>query len=499
MFIINPLSEQMRRVRRMSPYFPMGIPRGMGSLAGYLLKQNKNVIIFDEQVQPLTIEIIDSMVKELTPPYIFGFSCITENINRGYELAGMIKNKYGGAKVIFGGMHPTVLPEEALNTGLVDIVVRKEGEIILHALYETIKKGADYSDTAGISYQRNGTIIHNPSSAPIDLNILGPFPYHLFEKNASSYYFGFVSASRGCPSSCIFCCQHIISQNVFRSIPLKNVMTELELLIGRYRQKIITFVDDNFLSNKERVQELCDSICAKGLHKKAAFDCQARCDGIDGPTLQYLKKANFRSINFGLETGSERLMALINKNETVGQNETAVRLAKKYGFQVSATFLLGLPTETTEDRRATFRFARRLSLNYLTFKSVVPFPGTKLYEMAMEEGRLYTGKNWENLNLTIFPLLKGDDQEEYLLKKGTQRRFLPYVPEGTKETRLIKDILKINFYFLLRPKSIRRLLFGDKFGPFARFILPEKWYFNIKDWLYISKSLFRTACYFLKD
>ncbi len=124
----------------------------------------------------------------------------------------------------------------------------------------------------------------------------------------------------------------------------------------------------------------------KGFHKKVIFDCQARGDTVDEEILKALRESGFRTIHFGIETASERLMKLIDKKETVQQVIEGINLTKKFGFQVSGTFILGLPTETKEERKAAYKLAKELSLNYVRFNNATPYPGTRLYEIAVEEG-----------------------------------------------------------------------------------------------------------------
>jgi len=135
--------------------------------------------------------------------------------------------------------------------------------------------------------------------------------------------------------------------------------------------------------NKERTKQVCNLIVEKGYHKKADFGCQTRGDAIDQEILEHLKKANFTSIAFGMETGSERMMKIINKGETVEQNVRAARLAKEYGFKVMASFIMGLPTETKEERKMTFDLANSLDLDYAKFNNATPYPGTELYDIGM--------------------------------------------------------------------------------------------------------------------
>lgn len=475
MILINPHGQKLKGFYR---YLPISPHIGIGFLAAYLRKQGKAVKILDENVNSITEDLIDSYMQDLTVPYIFGISCVTAAVNRGYRLAKILKARYPDAKIIFGGMHPTVLPEEALNTGYVDIVVRGEGEEILSNLYDAIKTGRDYSSIKGISFKNNGRIAHNPNAPVIsNLSSLPPFPYDLFRKISDKYTLGFVVSSRGCPYDCIFCSQRLISGRLYRYASSSRVIEEIDLLVNKYNQKSIVFVDDNFLVDKKRTKELCNLIIERKLHEKSSFHCQARGDSVDADILQHLKSANFKYIDFGLETASERLMKLINKCETVQDNINAVRLAKQFGFRVNATFIFGLPTETKADRLSAYKLAKKLDIDFARFNNATPYPGTRLFEIARQESALNTGKNWENLN-ACGSLVGG-----YFNKSR-----LAFVPKGTDEKELKRDVFKANLFFYLRPKSIIRI-FKEKMIPAGWFVLPPRWYIKPKEWYNIIRFM----------
>jgi len=486
MILINPGYDREKKLGGFSRYVPLSVPIGIGYLAAYLIKNGKTVRIWDEEVAPLTEEALDNEVKGLVEPIIFGVSCLTAGIMRGHALAAMIKRKYPDSVVVFGNMHPTVLPDEVLKDRNVDIVVRGEGEEISDALYEKIKSGKPYTDIKGISYRGPGEVIHNENAPLPDLVNVPAFPYHLFAKHSQRYELGFIASSRGCPYNCIFCSQRSISGRKYRFFPSELVIEQIDELINKYNRTFITFVDDSFLVNKERVMKLCDMIRERGFHKRAIFDCQARGDTVDDNILKTLRESGFRTIHFGIETASERLMKMIDKRETVEDVKAGINLSRKHGFQVSGTFILGLPTETAEERKAAYALAKELSLDYVRFNNATPYPGTKLYEIATAEKRLNAGKNYENLNAC-----------GSLVESPFKRSDLAYVPLTATEDELRHDILKFNLYYSFRPASVLKVL-KEKVGPAGWLALPEKWYFKPAEWAYLTKFGFRIMCSFAK-
>lgn len=486
MILINSGYNRLQKLGGFSRYVPISVPLSIGYLAGYLLKHNKNVKVLDEEVVPVTTSLLEEYTLGLSEPYIFGISCLTASISRGYQLAELIKRQYPMSKVIFGNMHPTVLPEEVLQNTAIDVVVRGEGEETLNTLYERIKNGRSYEDLKGISFRKDSQIIHNDSATLPDLNAIPRFPYQLFKNLSERYELGFVASSRGCPYNCLFCSQRSISGRKFRFFPSEVVIQDIEELIYKYKRSYITFVDDSFLMNKKRVIVLCQMLKEKGFHKRAIFDCQARGDTVDEETLKLLKSAGFRTIHFGIETASERLMELIDKKETVVEVAEGIRLAKECGFQVSGTFILGLPTETKRERQAAYRLAKELSLDYVRFNNATPYPGTRLYEVARKEGRLNAGKNWENLNAC-----------GTLVEPPFREVPLAYVPVGISERELRYDVLKYNLFYSFRLESILKIL-KERVGPAGWLALPEGWYLSLKEWSYLSVFGVKVVCSFLK-
>lgn len=486
MILINAGYNRKQKLGGFSRYVPISVPFGIGYLAGYLIKNNKRVKILDEDVICISDNILDEYIKGLDKPYIFGFSCLTAGIARAHKMADIVKKRYPDSRVIFGNIHPTVLSEEVLRDKNVDIVVRGEGEEILNLLYARIKNNEDYGNIKGISFRKNDLIIHNENARLPDLEKIPGFPYYLFAQYSDRYELGFINSSRGCFYDCIFCSQRSISGRRYRFFPKEIVIQDIEEIVLKYKRFYITFVDDSFLMDKERVMQLCDMIQQKNFHKKAIFDCQARGDTVDEQILKRLKESGFRGIHFGIETASERLMKLIDKKETVQQVVKGIRLAKKFGFQVSGTFILGLPTETEEERRASYRLAKELSLDYVRFNNATPYPGTRLCDIAKKENRLNSGNNWENLNAC-----------GTFVESPFKGYSLAYVPLTTSEKELKHDILKYNLFYSIRPQSIYKIL-KEKIGPAGWLVLPKKWYISIREWEWLIKFGIRIFFSFVK-
>lgn len=472
MLLINPAMPG--RMGMISRYSAVSLPIGIGTLAGYLLSKKRQAAILDELIHPFqeTSHQLSDYIKRARKPYIFGISSLTLSIGRSFEIAQLLKKRFPDSKVILGGIHASALPDEALNTGNVDIVVRGEGEETLLLLYDIIKNGESYSGVEGISFKENGSIRHNPDRPLLqELDQIPRFPYELFDPD--QYNFDFVISSRGCPYDCIFCSQRIISGRKYRFRSCEKVVEELDLLINTYHQTSISFLDDDFFVNRDRVKALTESIIAHGLNTKANFGCQARADHVTEEILEYVEAAGFTFIGLGMETGSEKLMTILNKKETVKTNIAAVQLIKRFGLHVNASFLFGIPSETHEERFKTYMLAKKLNLDFAKFNNLVPYPGTELFTIAEKEGTLNIEENWKNFN-SVGGVVEG----------VFSRDRLPYVPSTSSEKKLRKDLVRANLYFYI--SNLFSLFVPEKGNP-GWFLLPERWYLRPKEYYYLVK------------
>lgn len=472
MILINAQSNRSEKLGFFSKLVPLYPSGAIGALAAYLLSKAHKVKVWDDAIKMLSTSDIKELIRDYEKPYVFGISCVTASIMRGHDVAKAIKETLPDAFVIVGGVHPTVLPEDSLNTNYVDFVIKGEGEVPLDMLYSALKNKENYENIPGLSFKKDGRIIHNPALPGPNADTLPAFPYDLFEKDKDRYDLGFVNGSRGCPYDCIFCSQRSISGRRFTNRSPEKVVDDIDLVVNKYGRNMITFMDENMLMHKARIKKMCELIVERGLNKKAAFQCQVRGDAVNEEVLKDLKSANFITLYVGLETASERLMALLDKQETVRQNIRALELCKKYGFKVSGAFILGLPTETRQERLQCYKMAVKY-LDYVRFNNATPYPGTKLYEIAEKENRFNPGKDWENLNAC-----------GTLVEGPFSKKRLSYVPLGTTELDLKIDILKYNLFFYFRCKIILSLL-DRKSGTSGWFRLPPRWFFK-KEGLYLG-------------
>lgn len=466
MILIKPSIHIESQSPLITPFIYNTFPTSLGFLAGYLREYNKIVPkIFDEQIQPLDRKKIEQLLAEDRGPKIVGMTIVTINSYRAYTLAKMIKEIDSDYLIVLGGIHASVLPEECLSNPEIDIAVRGEGEETLSELTRCIQTGKSYTELDGISFRMEGKPRHNPPRPLLDIDKIPCFPYDLFDSTFSHYRdFGTVISSRGCPFDCIFCSQRAITGRKYRYIPNEKVLNDIDILINRYKQTKIWFMDDNFLADKKRVFSLLNGILKSGFNKKACFCAEMRGESATYEIFAKMKEANFAVVSFGMETASQRLLDLIDKREKVADNVNAIKLAHKLGLSSSATFIFGLPTETKAERLKTARLARKIPLDDARFNVAVPYPGTRLFEIARKENRLFVKPHWSNFNVQCY-MFSND---------------IPYVPENVNKYQLIYDTFMANLRFNIRLKIIINLMKAPISGGMV-LTLPRKWCLSYRE------------------
>jgi len=218
---------------------------------------------------------------------------------------------------------------------------------------------------------------------------------------------------------------------------VERVCSEVETLVGEYNITQLFVLDDNFAVDRKRAKELCREFVRRGFNKKFSWWAEARVDCIDEELLSLMAQSNCKIISYGLESGNQRLLDLINKKITLEQIEKAVDMTKKVGIDIRASFILGLPTETREESLKTIRFAKKLKIDQVRFALATPFPGTKLWDIAEEEG---------TLNFS--------DWRQFSLMSGYSKGPPIYATKGRDPKELARLQRYANLTFFLRPRVI---------------------------------------------
>jgi anaerobic magnesium-protoporphyrin IX monomethyl ester cyclase len=355
-------------------------PLNLLSLAAYLLRDGG----FDVEVIDLEIELLSDaqLLRRIarSGPDLVGLYASTPTIQRAHGIASIVKNIGKNIAVVIGGPHATALPEETLrDCPSFDFAIRGEGEVTMFELCKCLEKSQQPSKVKGISYRCKDKVI-TTQERPMIRN-LDCLPFQALSLiNAGAYRSLAVSTSRGCPFGCIFC-NPVFGRKVrYRSA--KNIVGELELLTSGNSINFVSFTSDTFTLNRRLTIEICNEMVRKGLNKRVGWSCTTRVDSVDGELLTTMKKSGCVSISFGVESGSQRNLDLMQKGITLEQVRSAFRKARDAGLETSAFFLLGFPFETKGSIEESIRLAKEIKPSYIEFNILSPLPGTQLFSQV---------------------------------------------------------------------------------------------------------------------
>jgi len=387
--LIYPPSGSRARIRSSSPL-------GLMSIASYVLDREASVEIkfVDYSVNSFKAECFQHELRMFNPE-ILGMSIITLNASSANVIAKLAKQHNPRILIVVGGVHATFLPETCLEYA--DIVVRGEGE----ETFCEIIQGYPLDSIAGISFRRNGEIVHNDDRPPIG-NIDGlPFAsnvIHLLE--VEKYDNWGVMGSRGCPYRCIYCSSPRMWHRRLRYRSASCIVDEIERLHNALNIDSIMFFDDTLNIPQQRAFEVCDEIIKRGLNKKMEFTCMLRSNRqfVSSELFSKMREANFTRVEFGIESGSQRVLDSLHKSLTVEEAKRAVEIARAEGIPlVIGFFLIGSWDETFLDVLKSWHFILTTPV-YPVFSITTPFPGTELYSILKQEGCLKGEVDWRSMN-----------------------------------------------------------------------------------------------------
>jgi len=316
-------------------------------------------------------------------------------LDNAMQLAKKIKEINPKIKLLLGGPHISLLPEEALKKFNADIAVKGPGEPVISYIINSIEEKKPLANLPGVYYKDGESIRYNSNENKNENLDNLPFPArHLVDKYEYGHFIATklgkgkvtsILTSRGCPHRCRFCgiSGHIPN---FQQRSISSVNREIDEIVSQ-GYSTIAFADDNFLANKERVEKIMDHIIQNHSGLRLWIG-DARADSADRNIYEKMKKAGVELINFGIESGNQDVLDFYNKKLSISQIVDTVKLSSEMGFITSASFILGAPIETKEHIRNTINFARSIPLDLANFFPLSYIRGSDLWEEAVREGKI---------------------------------------------------------------------------------------------------------------
>ncbi len=377
----------------------VGLPLGVLSLATVLDAAGFRPVIVDERVTP---DFPAAVAAAAAPGLLFaGISAKTGfQIRGGLAAARIIRTTAPGIPIVWGGVHPTLVPETTLRHPLVDLIASGEGEETVVDLARCLAEGHDPGRVPGLILKRGDRLERTPPRPLIDdLDRLPRMRYELL--NVRDYItIGHIlrepqlqlCTSRGCVHRCGYCYNLLFNHRKYRAMSAERTHAEIIHLHRAFGVRSIFFYDDYFFGNRARVTRLLELLEAEPL--PLSFEVSCRVDFIDRADpglLERLRQAGFRELLIGVESGNDAILDLIHKDFTVAQVLSANRKLAAAGIHAKYSFMAGFPGETDRQVLDTVDLMRRLlaenpHASVTPLGIFTPYPGTELYQKCLDAG-----------------------------------------------------------------------------------------------------------------
>ena len=462
-------------------------PHALLAIAAPVHRAGYNVRILDQRIERITEQSLKELVSD--DLICVGISTMTgAQIRNSLGLAKIVR-KLTNVPIVWGGTHPTIMAEQTLANEYVDIVVVGEGDSTFVELLGALGKKQSLREIKGILYKDGGKVVSTQQRPLLNIEELLPTPWSLIDvekyvhKNKDVYLknrlrvLDLGQTSRGCPFNCGFCASASIRHRKWRPMSAQRSFNMIKENIQRFKLDGFWLRDDEFYIDRKRAHEICELMIKENLNAKF-YTSGTRVDVFmkaSHEELVTLKRAGANTLKFGAESGSNRILKLMNKGITVEQTLGANRRCLEYGFIPAYVLMMGYPTETLEEINLTIDLAYRLkkenpAAHLETITSYTPYPGTPDFNLALKHGLVPPDslEGWSNWVLDDYDL-KGeklpwlDKKERVYVGNITLMSILADSSEIIEESfslsnRLLNKLLKFaakltGKYFHLRLKN----------------------------------------------
>ena len=374
------------------------IPFSILSIGSSVINNHFEVCLYDENCIDKEDIINDFSDKDVI---LAGISIMTggSQIKNGLEFARIIRDRHPEAKIVFGGPHANVLPEQTIINQLIDYVICGMGQNTFAELARLLANGRSFEDIPGLYYKKNGNIVR-PTVRRANVQHLLPYNFSLIDTEAYIKYDATISdrtlnyiASQGCPYGCRFCYEYCYDRKYY-SMCSKFVCNDIALYAEKFHVDGIKFYDADFFINKEVYGITLNKLKEYNLKWAASIhpnDILRHQNGTSNSLLRQISKSQCTRLLMGMESGSNRILSeVIHKNTKAEDYILLAKTIADHGILGSYTFMIGFPGETQEEYNETFELVQRLwELNIpleTKMHIYLPYPGTPLYAQAVSLG-----------------------------------------------------------------------------------------------------------------
>ncbi len=402
-------------------------PLHLEILAGCLGKDH-DVRILDMRIDANLMKVVEEF-----HPNIVGVTALTTEVYAARDVLMSIKAYDGDVFTVVGGHHCTLMPEDFM-IPQVDAIAMGEGEFVLPPLIQELSKPnhirPNLANVPNLCWRgRDGRFVRNPRFVPQDHDMDSlPLPRRdLVEQYRSEYFFLFdkpdssVAASRGCPYRCNFCSVHEFYGGRTRQMTARRVMDEIRHVDTHH----ITFVDDNFLMNHKRENEIADLIKAEGIDM--SFSMEARTDSIvrHPELVEKWVDVGLYAMLLGLEGATDDALKNVNKSNQLKTNDEAIRILKSLGVIIWGAFIVD-PQWKADDFKRLRDYVDEKEITHTQFTVLTPLVGTQLYREWFDELLTYDYTCYDTLHAVVPTRMPREDFYKNFARLYQQRDLGPY-------------------------------------------------------------------------
>ena len=396
--LVSPPVTRVLEAEYDRPDFPRPV---LATLAGYLRhrKMDAELLLIDGKMERLSFEEMVERTAAFRPDVI-GITSFTNEIDDAAKLASLLKTALPHATLVIGGVHVTALPVLTLTQfPQFDIGVVGEGEVTFHELCEALAAGRPLDGVKGVYYRRDGHLVFTGAREGVvmDLDALGTPAWDLLPPARKFYH---VMSERGCPYACQFCMNP--NGRKMRNRSVDSMIAEIEALVAK-GYDYFEFDDEIFGANRKFCTALLERMIETGLSERITFYVIAHARFLTTDFMRLLAKAGCTTVGFGMETGDEDQLLKIGKGLTQEIVLGATRDCRAAGITVRGFFIIGHEQETWRSAMTTIRFAASLNLDIPIFGIMVPYPGTRVWDLALkgEGGYKKLSPAWKDYNKQV--------------------------------------------------------------------------------------------------
>lgn len=472
--------------------------RGVSVNAPLALLTVASTLAPDFSVQILDQRACDDFWGELARavhqhPLVVGITSMTgTQIYHGLEITKFIKARVG-VPIVWGGMHPTICPAQVVAKPYIDFVIRGEGEEAMRRLVEVLAGGStNFDRVPALTWKARGQILAAPEAAPLNLDVTPKLPWHLVDieeyTSPTQYLYPSVTrllpfqGSRGCPFKCTFCSEPALTRKYRMMNPVRMVDECLEM-VDRYKLDHITFFDEEFFVNTKWATKVAEAI-----NGRFTWWAQTRANDLLRVDLKKMERCGMLIVAPGLESGSNRILKFVKKQETIEEYQEANHRLAETNIIAQYNFIIGYPSETREELHETLDLVLRLlatnrnaTVNQLS--PLTPLPGTELLAQAVKQFGFPEPERLEDW----IQITRGKQDRPWLDPTALRTiRFLYYtsffVCSAERYARKFKlpKILFQLYSWTIRLRWNRRLLWLDWEIPLIRLFF--RWFINPVDY-----------------